>query len=52
MNYYGEIEHEGLFIASIRSIPIKNNEIDNKSSLGFAKINNNDDKQLIRAIIR
>ena len=52
MNYYGETEREGLFLASIRSIPIKINEIDNKSSNFISKTNNNEDKQLVRAIIR
>ncbi len=52
MNYYGELEHEGLFLASIRSIPIKTSQLDNKSSTNFLKINNDKDNELVRAIIR
>jgi len=52
MNYYGKLEHDGLFLASIRSIPIKTNEIDKKSLSFSSKINNDEENQLIRAIIR
>ncbi len=46
MNYFGELEHEGLFLVSIRSIPIKPEKIDT------TKTNNKEDRQLFRALIR
>ncbi|CAF1246379.1 unnamed protein product [Adineta steineri] len=53
INYCGKLEHEGLFIASIRSIPIEINDMDNKSTSDYLKINNDEEEhQLVRALIR
>ncbi|CAF1490798.1 unnamed protein product [Rotaria sordida] len=52
MNYFGELEREGLFIASVRPIRIKSYEIRGQLS-SFDPVTNDDENEyLVKAIIR
>ncbi len=52
MNYYGETENEGLFLISVRSNPINPNTIDKNVSSRLLTIDEDEDQQFVRAIIR
>ncbi|CAF4325349.1 unnamed protein product, partial [Rotaria sordida] len=52
MNYFGELEREGLFLASIRSIQTKSNELYRKLSSRYSTTNDDENQHLLRAIIR
>ncbi|CAF1357977.1 unnamed protein product [Rotaria sp. Silwood1] len=52
MNYFGELEHEGLFLASVRTIRTKPFEIRRHLSSCYSGTNDNNNEQLLRAIIR
>ncbi|CAF3566599.1 unnamed protein product [Rotaria sp. Silwood1] len=52
MNYFGELEHEGLFLASVRTIRTKPFEIRRHLSSCYSETNDKDNEQLLRAIIR
>ncbi|CAF4248449.1 unnamed protein product, partial [Rotaria sordida] len=52
MNYFGELEREGLFIASVRPIRIKSYEIRGQLSSFDPMTNDDEYEYLVKAIIR
>ncbi|CAF4651207.1 unnamed protein product [Rotaria sp. Silwood1] len=52
INYFGELEREGLFLASVRSIRTKPSEINRKLSSCYSTTNDDENQHLLRAIIR
>ena len=52
MNYYGELEQQGIFVASIRCIPSKSKEINGESTFSSSDRNNEENIQMVDALIR
>ncbi|CAF3397432.1 unnamed protein product [Rotaria sp. Silwood2] len=52
MNYFGKLEREGLFLASVRSIRIKPYEIRRQLSSYYSVTNDDENEHLVQAIIR
>ncbi|CAF1168404.1 unnamed protein product [Rotaria sp. Silwood1] len=52
MNYFGKLEREGLFLASVRSIQIEPYEIRRQLSSCYSVTKDDKNKHLVQAIIR
>ena len=52
MNYYGEFEQQGVFVASIRCISNKSKESNGESRYSSTEILDEENNQTVHALIR